>query len=285
VRARARTVSGLSARDRSLGGEHAWFEGEDGPLSWIDALARALGRTWGVARGVDVEIDGDLPLEPVPDSLAARGVATARAWLRALGRELPAEEVAMLVTGALHDAAAPHLGLEALGAAFGGPLHARASGGQLRAEPIEARLPLTVARLPGASAGASRQTIADLWAGSGARLRDVAAVQRTSAVRTALETQSVLARVARRAAAAQDLPVLGELLDRAQRLHEEELCAIVPGLSEAGTYRVVRALRRAGALGARALPTLPGGVVALWRDEEEARAGAARLDAMGLRVG
>jgi hypothetical protein len=191
----------------------------------------------------------------------------------------------LLVSLALREAAAPHLGLEALGAAFGAPLHARACGGRLRAEPLETRLPLTVGRLPNAGAGPSRHVLADLWNGTGARLRDVLAVQRTGALRTALETQSLLARAARRAALAHDLPVLGELLDRAQRLHEDELCAIVPGLADAGTYRVVRALRRAGALGARALPTLPGGVVALWRDEEEAGSGAARLDAMGLSVG
>jgi hypothetical protein len=254
----------------------------------VGALA-TIAAAWGRARGGHLQFDGHMRLEPHAASLAPRAVAAARAILASTGVTLDDDALAAVARDALARTGTPRAGVECAGAALGTTGWVRMDGGVARAEGIECRALVTVARLPvaGASAGgepAGSARLARVHAGEGARLRDVLAVQRTASVRTALESQGALAAAVRRALLAGDAVKVGEALDRAQAILESELCAAVPELADPGANRTVRALRRAGALGARALATLPGGIVAVWRNADEAREGAARIDAMGLTL-
>jgi mevalonate kinase len=288
VAARLTPSDVLQAHAGQDGAESSWFDGEEGPLAFVGALA-TIAAAWGRARGGHLQLDGGLPLEAHAASLAPRAVAVARATLASTGVTLEDDALAAVAREALARTGTLRAGVECAGAALGTTAWVRMDGGVARAEAIDCRIHVTVARLPAGGAAAVGEPagsvrLARVHAGEGARLRDVLAVQRTASVRTALETQSAVAAAVRRALLAGDAVKVGEALDRAQAILESELCAAVPELADPGANRTVRALRRAGALGARALATLPGGIVAVWRNADEAREGAARIDAMGLTL-
>ena len=83
------------------------------------------------------------------------------------------------------------------------------------------------------------------------RLRDFEAARQVGAVRDALDASGARAVDGRRALVEGDLRALGAAMNACQDIYEEDLLPVVPELHAPRLIKAVRALRAAGALGAK----------------------------------
>lgn len=276
--------AGLTATDRSCGAEEAWFPGEDGPLGIVGHVAALLHTRWSVATAVEATFEGDLPLGRAPSELAARAAALVGAWCRRMGATWDDAEKANIARLACHRAGVPDAGVLAVTGVYDAAIHMRVDGEACLATPLETHLHVSVGRQHGLPAPEDALREMALLLRGEFPARDLLTHQRVATVRNALDELAVLATHARRVSEGSDLAALGNLLDRAQRVAERELAQAVPELVSAASARTARRMRDNGALGARALLSEPGTVVALWRNAAEADAAARTLDAMGMRA-
>lgn len=281
VRVTAVAAETLSATALLDGRSLAWREGEEaGPLRFVPAVAAEL----GIARGA-VHIEGDLPAGRGFSSSAAVCVGIARALSALHGRSLSPTEAADVAYNAEHTRVGINCGrLDPLACAYAAPLFLRFAGESYELETIPAHFDLAVGsfRMP-------RDTPAILaelgrYHRGDVPLRDWEAVQRVGAVRGAIEGFAVQAVEAREALFAGDLRALGGAMDTCQEIYEEELMSALPTLRAPGLVKAVRALRAAGALGAKFSGAGgEGSVIGLYRARDARIAeGVAALDRLGL---
>jgi hypothetical protein len=270
----------LEAVHASHAGEEPWFDGEDGPLAWIGALARGLSRTWGLPRTGSLRVEGDLGPGHGQGWRASAAIATVRALAGLHGRALsPAQEVALV-----RDSCG-FRSLALTGAAHATALHARTAHGTAHATPLSASLHLSVGRFPRGDtprrAGAEVRTML-----SGAlRLRDGAAVRRVAALHSALENHELAVAQALDALRTGSAGGVGAALTQAARADLARSRDALGGLAAPGSTHALRTLSSLGALGARMVG--PGGdlgVLAVFSDADGARAGATALDALGMHA-
>lgn len=236
-----------------LHGKHIeWTDGgEPGPLQFVPAVAEVLAAHRIPRRG-KIHIEGELPAGRGFSSSAATCVALVRALSGIHGRQFDADQVAEMAYRAEHDVCGVNCGrLDPLACAHGMPLFLRFAGDETDAEPLPAHLSLAVGafRTP-------RDTAAILGAlGKYHRgeiaVRDWDAVRKVGAVRGAIEGFGEQARHARSALLNGNLAALGAAMDTCQDIYEEELMHTLPELRAPGLVKAVRALRNAGALGAK----------------------------------
>jgi mevalonate kinase len=262
-----------------------WMDGEDGPLRFVSAVADVLGEAYGLPRGCAVHVDGDLPAGRGWSSSAALCVGLVRGMLALRGRvEAPDVEAELAARAEQRAGVACGL-LDPLACAHGMPLFLRFCGSAYGIESVPARLSLAVGSFP-----APRDTPAMLRALGRLRrgeapLLDFMEVRRAAAVHDALDGFGDAAVRGRDALLAGDLEALGVELDTCQALYEEELLPAVPELAAPGLVRAVRALRRAGALGAKFSGAGgDGSVIGLFRDASHAAMGVTALDGLGLHA-
>ncbi len=285
VRARVHLgEAGLTATDRSCGAEEAWFPGEEGPLGIVGHVAALLHTRWSVATAVEASFEGDLPLGRAPNELAARAAALVGAWSRRMGATWNDAEKANAARLACHHAGAPDAGILAVAGVYDAAVHVRVDGEACLATPLDTHLHVSVGRLHGLPTPEDALREMALLLRGEFPARDLLAHQRVATVRNALDELAMLATHARRVSEAGDLAALGNLLDQAQRVTERELAQAAPELVSTASARTARRMRDNGALGARALLSEPGTVVALWRNAAEADAAVQMLDAMGMRA-
>ena len=285
LRVRASTHDQLSATAILHGKHLEWTEGEDpGALRFVPAVADVLAAR-GVPRRGKFHIDGELPAGRGFSSSAATCVALVRGLAGLHGVHLDAAEVAELAYRAEHDVCGVNCGrLDPLACAHGMPLFLRFSGDDTLSEPLPAHLSLAVGafRTP-------RDTVAILAAlGTYHRgeisVRDWNAVPKVGAVRGAIEGFGEQARHARDALLAGNLVALGAAMDSCQDIYEDELMTALPELWAPGLVKAVRALRSAGAIGAKFSGAGgDGSVIGLYAPgDAKIAAGVAALDQLGL---
>lgn len=293
VEVHAEPGGALLVRSRLEGEELRWSPGSEVPrgLFLAPAVAEALRRHLQVEPTGRYTLSSDLPAGRGLSSSAAFCVALARAMLRAAGEPCPPDFVAELAFLAEHEVAGVACGrLDPLACAYGLPLYlgfpppeAPGRGTPAQVEPLPAHFDLAVGTFP-----APRDTHAILdalsrhWRGD-VPLRDWDATRRVGAVRGAIEGFAAQAEHARVAMFEGDLRALGGAMDTCQEIYEEELAPTLPELRAPGLAKAVRALRTAGALGAKFSGAGgDGSVIGLFPPGGAARAGVAALDAMGL---
>lgn len=293
VEVHAEPAPGLVVRSHLDGRELRWSPGGEVPpaLFLAPAVVEALRRHVEVEARGHYTLSTDLPAGRGLSSSAAFCVALGRAMLRAAGRPCPPDFVAEIAYLAEHEVAGVACGrLDPLACAHGLPLYlgfppaeagGRAAPGQV--EPLPAHFDLAVGTFP-----TPRDTHAILdalsrhWRGE-VPLRDWDATRRVGAVRSAIEGFAAQAEHARIAMIEGDLRALGGAMDTCQEIYEEELASTLSELRAPGLMRAVRALRAAGALGAKFSGAGgDGSVIGLFPPGGAARAGVAALDAMGL---
>lgn len=288
VRVRVRPAERLSATAVLEGQALSWVEGEPpGALQFVPAVARVLERAYGATFPVAVHIEGELPAGRGFSSSAAVCVALVRALGAHAGREIPAERAAELAYLAEHDECGVGCGrLDPLACAWATPLFLRFSGDDVDVEPLPAHLALAVGsfRAPRDTAGILA-TLGRHHRGEVA-VRDWEGVRRVGAVRGALDGFGAQARHARDALLDGDLRALGASMDVCQEIYEEELMPAFPELRAPGLCRAVRALKAAGALGAKFSGAGgDGSVIGLYPpDDAGVRKGVAALDALGVEA-
>lgn len=269
-----------------LNGKHLeWKDGENpGLLRFVPAVAEALAAE-GIPRGGRVHLEGDLPAGRGFSSSAATCVALVRALAALHGRALEPDAVAELAYKAEHDICGINCGrLDPLACAHAMPLYLRFSGDQTDAEPLPAHLVLAVGAF-----SAPRDTESILAAlGRHHRgeipVRDWDAIRRVGAVRGAIEGFGEQARQARTALLSGNLPALGAAMDICQDIYEDELMSSLIELRAPGLVKAVRALRAAGALGAKFSGAGgDGSVIGLFSPgDSQVNDGVAALDRLGL---
>ncbi len=288
VRVRARSAERASATAVLEGRALSWVEGADpGPLRFVPAVAQVVAAALGGPVTAAVHIEGELPAGRGFSSSAAVCVALARAFAGLRGIELPPDLAAELAYRAEHDVCGIGCGrLDPLACAWATPLFLRFSGDQVDAEPLPARLALAVGsfRAPRDTA-AILATLGRHFRGEVA-VRDWEGVRRVGAVRGALDGFGAQARHARDALFDGDLRALGGSMDACQDIYEEELMPAFAELHAPGLVRAVRALRKAGALGAKFSGAGgDGSVIGLYAPDDPAvRTGVAALDALGVEA-
>ncbi len=281
VHVSATAAETLSASAFHNGREWAWTAGEDpGPLRFVPAVAAELGVETGAVR-----IDGDLPAGRGFSSSAAVCVGIARALANLHGRSLTADEAAGVAYNAEHGRVGINCGrLDPLACAHGTPLFLQFSGEAYEMEAIPAHFDLAVGSFrvprdtPGILAELGRYHRGDV------PLRDWDGVARVGAVRGAIEGFGAQAIHARDALFAGDLRALGGAMDTCQEIYEEELMSALPMLRAPGLVKAVRALRAAGALGAKFSGAGgEGSVIGLYKARDpRVIDGVAALDRLGL---
>ncbi len=284
----------LSASAVLEGRSLTWTEGDDpGALRFVPAVRDELAAR-GVSVSAHLHIGGDLPAGRGFSSSAALCVALVRAMTALARVELPLEDQIEAAYNAERHRVGVACGrLDQAACAWGVPLFLRFSGERMEVEPLPARLRLAVGsfRVPRDTA-AILHTLGVHHRGE-VRVRDADAVRRAGAVREALDGFGRQAWFGRDALLSGDLVALGSAMDASQQLYEEELAAYLPELRAPGLHRAVRALRAAGALGAKFSGAGgDGSVVGLFPVREEVAvhgadhgtvsAGVAALDALGL---
>lgn len=288
VRVRHRPAPGLSATAVLEGRALSWSgEGEPGALRFVPAVARVCAAAWGVPITGAVHIEGELPAGRGFSSSAAVCVALVRAFGEAAGRSLPPPELAELAWRAEAVECGVNCGrLDPLACAWGTPLYLRFNGDEVDGEPLPAHFGLAVG-----SFAAPRNTVAILdTLGRHHRgevaVRDWEGVRRVGAVRGALDGFGQQAREARVAMLQGDLTSLGASMNVCQEIYEEELMPAFPELRAPGLVKAVRALRKAGALGAKFSGAGgDGSVVGLYSPDDPRLAdGVAALDQLGLQA-
>lgn len=284
VRVTAAPAETLSASSSLEGRELRWDGGDPGPLALVPAVAEVLAERLGRPVTGALRFDSDLPAGRGFSSSAAFAVATARVLARLAGKELGADEAADVAYVAEHDRLGIACGrMDQLACAYGLPLFLRFEGGDPAVEPVPARLALAVGsfRRPRDTAGIlaalARHHRGDV------PLRDWDGIRRVGAVRGAIEGFAVQARHGRVALLEGDLRALGGAMDACQEIYEEELMTAFPELHAPGLVRAARALKAAGALGAKFSGAGgEGSVVGLFSPGGPAGAGVVALDALGL---
>jgi mevalonate kinase len=284
LRVTASEAPELAAEATMEGRSLAWREGGDpGPLRYVPAVADELAARFGMPRRGHVSISGDLPPGRGFSSSAALCVGVARALGTLHGLALDASTAADVAYAAERERVGVNCGrLDPLACAHGVPLFLRFAAGEAEVEPLAAHLALAV----GAFA-APRDTPGMLHElGVHHRgevpLRDMEAVRRVGAVRGAIEGFAAQSFAARQALVGGDLVALGASMDVCQEIYEEELAEALPILRAPGLGRAVRALRAAGALGAKFSGCGgDGSVIGLYRPGQ-AGPGVAALDRLGL---
>ncbi len=285
----------LSATALFEGQSLAWAAGEEpGPLRFVPAVAAEMAERFGIPTNARLHVGGDLPAGRGFSSSAALSVALVRVFAGLAGRALTRDEEIEAAYAAERNRVGVACGrLDPAACAWGLPLHLRFEGDELRAEPLPARLALAVGsfRAPRDTAGILA-TLGRYFRGE-VPLRDPEAVRRVGAVRGAIEGFGAHAAHGRIALLEGDLPALGGAMDACQEIYEEELMATLPALHAPGLVRAVRALRAAGALGAKFTGAGgDGSVVGLFPVREAVHldapahgtvaAGVAALDALGI---
>ncbi len=286
VHVRLRPAPTLSATAVLEGQVLTWSgTGEAGALRFVPAVAKVCGALWGVECVGMIHIEGELLAGRGFSSSAAVCVALVRAFAEQSGRTLSPPEVAELAWQAEAEECGVNCGrLDPLACAWATPLYLRFNGDEVDGEPLPAHLGLAVGSFP-----APRDTVAILSTlGRHHRgevaVRDWEGVRRVGAVRGALEGFGEQARHARDALLNGDLIALGASMNVCQDIYEEELMPAFVELRAPGLVRAVRALRQAGALGAKFSGAGgDGSVVGLYRpDDPQLAAGVSALDRLGL---
>lgn len=286
VHVRARPAESLAATAVLDGRALSWRVGEPpGALLFVPAVAQVVGNAWGVTIQANVHIEGDLPAGRGFSSSAAVCVALVRAFAELTGREVGVSEAAELAYRAEHDVCGIGCGrLDPLACAWATPLYLRFSGDEVDVEPLPAHFGLAIGsfRAPRDTA-AILATLGRHHRGEVA-VRDWEGVRRVGAVRGALDGFREQARHAKEALLNGDPRALGASMDVCQDIYEEELMPAFAELHAPGLVRAVRALRKAGALGAKFSGA--GGdasVIGLYAPDDPAVAGGvAALDALGI---
>lgn len=293
----AEAADGLSATAVLEGRQLSWEAGQDpGPLRFVPAVAEEMAARFGIAPAAHVHIAGDLPAGRGFSSSAALSVALVRTFAALAERPLSLDETIEAAYAAEHDRLGVGCGrLDPAACAWGTPLFLRFAGDRTEVEALPARLRLAVGsfRAPRDTVGILA-TLGRHFRGE-VPLRDPDAVRRVGAVRGALEGFGAQATFGRDALYDGDLVALGGAMDACQELYEEELMAALPELRAPGLVRAVRALKAAGALGAKFSGAGgDGSVVGLFPVDEDlptdvpahgtVAAGVAALDALGLEA-
>lgn len=286
VRVRIDEAATLSATAVLEGKALAWRQGEDpGALRLVPAVAQVLSAHWRRPVCGAIHVEGDLPAGRGFSSSAAVCVALVRAFAARYGETLTTAEVADLAYRAEHDVCGIGCGrLDPLACAWGIPLYLTFSGDDVAAEPLPAHLALAIG-----SFRAPRDT-ANILATLGRHhrgevaVRDWEGVVRVGAVRGALAGFGEQARQARQALYTGDLQALGGSMNVCQEIYEEELMPAFPELRAPGLVKAVRALRQAGALGAKFSGAGgDGSVIGLYpADDPRLSEGVAALDRLGI---
>ncbi len=297
VTAFAEPADRLSASAVLEGRALAWEEGEDpGPLRFVPAVAAEVAERFGFRTTAHVHLGGDLPAGRGFSSSAAVSVALVRVFATIAGRDLSVDETVEAAYAAERHRLGVGCGrLDPAACAWGVPLFLRFADDRMDVEPLPARLRLAVGsfRAPRDTVGIL-DTLGRHFRGE-VPLRDPEAVRRVGAVRGAIEGFGAQAAHGREALYDGDLPALGGAMDACQEIYEEELMATLPELRAPGLVRAVRALKAAGALGAKFSGAGgDGSVVGLFPVREDVSvdapahgtvaAGVAALDALGLEA-
>lgn len=225
-------------------------------------------------------IGGDLPAGRGFSSSAALCVAL----IRALRPHLDTPSVAELAYQAERKSGSACGRMDPLACAWAVPLALRFNGDTVIAEPISGRCALAVGTFPtprdtrGILDALTRHHRGDV------ELRDWGALARVGAVRGALEGFGVQAGFATTALRDHDLRAVGGAMDTCQEIYEEELVPEFPELRAPGLSRAVRALRAAGALGAKFTGAGGEGSVIGLYPPGAAGPGVRALDALGLQA-
>ena len=286
VRVQIAQATTLSATAVLEGKVLSWQDGEDaGALRLVPAVAQVLSAEWGRPVCGTLHVEGDLPAGRGFSSSAAVCVALVRVFATHYGETLTTAEVAELAYRAEHDVCGIGCGrLDPLACAWGIPLYLTFTGDDVAAEPLPAHLALAIG-----SFRAPRDT-AQILATLGRHhrgevaVRDWEGVVRVGAVRGALSAFDEQARAARQALYTGDLVSLGASMNVCQEVYEEELMPAFPELRAPGLVKAVRALRQAGALGAKFSGAGgDGSVIGLYAAEDpRIREGVAALDQLGI---
>lgn len=291
---RARAWPTLAATAVFEGAALAWEAGEQpGPLMFVPAVARVLSDVWGRGCTGIVHIEGDLPAGRGFSSSAAVCVALVCAFSALHGRAVDTAAAAELAYRAEHDVCGINCGrLDPLACAWGKPLYLRFEGDAVDVEPVPANFALAVGsfRAPRDTAGIlaalGRRFRGETAAGSriGERTGGRNGSLNVQVVRDALEGFGIQARSARQALFAGDLGALGNAMDRCQEIYEDALMPALPELLAPGLVQAVRALRAAGALGAKFSGAGgDGSVIGLFAVADVAMLrGVAALEGLGL---
>lgn len=288
VRVRVRAAPVLSATAVLEGQALAWTEGDEpGALRFVPAVARVLRHAYGIDAPVAVHIEGELPAGRGFSSSAAVCVALVRALGAHAGLDIATDRAAELAYLAEHDECGVGCGrLDPLACAWATPLFLRFSGDEVDVEPIPAHLSLAVGSFRAPRDTAGILAVLGRHHRGEVAVRDWEGVRRVGAVRGALEGFGEQARHARDALLSGDLRALGASMDVCQEIYEDELMAAFAELRAPGLCRAVRALRAAGALGAKFSGAGgDGSVIGLYApDDPNVRAGVAALDALGVEA-
>lgn len=286
VRVRTKAASTLSATAVLEGRAIAWQAGEEpGALQFVPAVASVLAEEWQRPVTGAIHIEGELPAGRGFSSSAAVCVALVRGFAELCGLVVSTPEAAELAYRAEHDVCGIGCGrLDPLACAWGVPLYLRFNGDDVGVDLLPAHLALAVGsfRTP-RDTPAILSTLGRHYRGEVA-VRDWEGVRRVGAVRGALDGFGEQARSARDALYEGDLRALGASMDVCQEIYEEELMPAFPELRAPGLVKAVRALRQAGALGAKFSGAGgDGSVIGLYRpDDPRIREGVAALDRLGV---
>lgn len=288
VRVTATPATTSSAVSVLEGRELRWAEGEDpGALFLVPAVLDALSRFRGERCAAAVHITSDLPAGRGFSSSAALTTAAVRALSGLYGDSLSPGEVAEVAYRAEHDIAGVACGrLDPLACAYGLPLglrFANTNDEPPEVTPLPAHLDLAVGAF---RAPRDTHTILDTLAlhhRGDVPLRDWEAIRRVGAVRAAIEGFAAQAEHGRSALIGGDLRALGGAMDTCQEIYEEDLMGSFPALRAPGLVRAVRALRAAGAWGAKFSGAGgDGSVIGLYPPGGGVDRGVRALDALGL---
>jgi mevalonate kinase len=291
----AQPAAQLSASAVLDGTAYSW-SGEDdpGPLRFVPAVAAEVAERFGFEPRARVHLGGDLPPGRGFSSSAAVSVALVRAFAALEEAELIEEEVIEAAYAAERNRLGVNCGrLDPAACAWGLPLFLQFAGDRMDVEPLPARLRLAVGSFR------SPRDTPGILATLGIHFRmevpvlDPVAVRRVGAVRGSIEGFGAQAVYGREALLEGDLVALGSAMDACQLLYEEELATYLSELRAPGLHRAVRALKAAGALGAKFSGAGgDGSVIGLFptrdsvstdaADHGTVDAGVAALDALGL---
>ncbi len=252
VRARAEPASALAATAVLEGRHLGWTPASvRGPLRLVAAVSAEL-ESRGLPHTASLHLDGDLPPGRGFYSSAATCVAVARAIAGAHGVALDTATTADIAYRAEHERCGVNCGrLDPLACAHAMPLFITFAGDGFFVEPVAAHLSLAVGsfRQPRDTQGIL--AVLGRYHRGEVKVRDLEEVGRVGAIRDALEGFGEQARLAREALVGHDLAALGGSMDVCQAIYEDELMLALPELRAPGLVKAVRALRAAGALGAK----------------------------------
>lgn len=284
VRVRVGPADGLRATALLEGQAIEWTDGDAGPLRFVGAVADELQARFNLPRTGAVHIEGDLPAGRGFSSSAAVCVGLVRAFAAEAGLALTRDEEIEIAYRAEHDRCGINCGrLDHAAVAWGSPVFLRFVGDEMDAEPLPACLELAVGSFPTPRDTAGILAALGRYHRGEVPLRDFDAVRTVGAVRGAIEGFAAQAVHARRALLEGDVVALGAAMDVCQDIYEEELMPTIPALYAPGLVRAVRALRGAGALGAKFSGAGgDGSVIGLFPPRGDVAAGVAALDALGL---